>query len=63
MKGEIIDKISEKVMDQMLDKVKDNINNHQYIKILVYVTQFTWNNITVELEQISNQIKQNFKLW
>ena len=35
-----------------------NLNNHQYIKILVYVTQFTWNNITVELEQISNQIKQ-----
>lgn len=58
MKGEIIDKISEKVMVQMLDKVKDNIYNHQYIKILVYVTQFTWNNITVELEQISNQIKQ-----
>jgi hypothetical protein len=63
MKGEITDKISEKVMDQMLDKVKDNINNHQYIKILIYVTQSTWEHITIGVcEQVSNRVKRNINL-
>jgi len=63
MKGKIIDKISQKLMDQMFDKVKGNINNGQYIKILIYVTQSTREHLTIGVcEQVSNQIKQNFKL-
>jgi ribosome maturation factor RimP len=64
MKGKIIDKISQKLMDQMFNQVKGNINNGQYIKILVYVTQAMWEPLTIGVcEQVSNQIKQNFKLW
>jgi ribosome maturation factor RimP len=63
MKGKIIDKISQKLMDQMFNQVKGNINNGQYIKILVYVTQATWEHLTIGVcEQVSNQIKQNFNL-
>jgi len=63
MKGEIIDKISKKVMDQMFDQVKGNINNGQYIKILIYVTQSTWEHITIGVcEQVSNRVKRNINL-